>query len=149
MAFNRQAHPSLGHQTARAASDSTANLTRADKPARGLNAFANAILNPKPRDLAVLDDVHTITIRTSGIAPSHRIMADSPAAMLCQTALDRKARIVGVQEGVALFDVLGAHQIGICAIQDHRVPTAGKRIPLRIRMDKVQDPTLTDHRIVI
>jgi len=75
---------------------------------------------------AVLNNVDTSGIRCAGIAPSHRIVARRAAAALQQAAMDRKPRIVVVEERQHRPDLTAVEQFRIDAIEPHGVAAAGE-----------------------
>jgi len=105
MGLHRQAHLGLRHQAARGARDSASDLACTDEPARCLHTKACAILNAKTRYFAILDNIHAPAIRTACVTPCNGIMPHGAATMLGQPTLDWKARVFGIQIGVALFDL--------------------------------------------
>ena len=76
-------------------------------------------------------------------------MPGRPAPPLQQPAIDRKPRVIDVDQGTEGTDLLAVQDLGIDSAQHHGVPTPGRRITRAIGMEQVQDPALADHRVVI
>ena len=80
------------------AGDGQADLLRADRAARGLDARDPAGLADESRHFAVLNDVDAAVARRARITPDDRVMTRRAAPALQQSALDRKPRIVEIEE---------------------------------------------------
>ena len=76
-------------------------------------------------------------------------MAHSAAAMLRQTAFNRKPRVVGIQKRIARFDLLGRQHFCVCTIENHCITAPDKRIALRVSVDQVENAALADHGVEI
>ena len=69
----------------------------------------------KAGDLAILHDVDAEPVGAARIAPDHRVVARRAGARLQQPALDRKARIVEIEEGRQRAHLLAVEQFRIGA----------------------------------
>ena len=99
MAFDGNLDPGHGRDLARAACGDDADLLGPDRPARGLHAFDNTAHNVDPCDFAVLDQVHSKTVRAARISPGDRVMARRAATPMHQAAIDREPGVVEIKIG--------------------------------------------------
>ena len=76
-------------------------------------------------------------------------MAHRAAAALEQAALDRKARIVEIEQRAELSDLIGIQKLGVGAGQHHGVAASGESIALRVAVEEIEDAALRDHGVVI
>ncbi len=150
MAFDRQPQPGHRRDARRAAGHRHADLAGADRAARCLDAGHLAVgVAREAGHLAVLDDVDAERVGRMGIAPDDGVVARRAAAPLQQAALDRKARIVEIQERHHLAHAVGVEQFGIDAVDAHGVAAPRIGVALRVGMVEVQDAALADHRVVV
>ncbi len=84
-----------------------------------------------------------------GIAPGHGVVAHGAAAPLQQAALDREARVVEVQERRHGAHCVAVEQLGIDAVQPHRVAAPGVGVALGVGMVEVEHAALADHGVVV
>jgi hypothetical protein len=101
------------------------------------------------RHFAALDDVDATAVGAARIAPGHRIVAHCAAAPLQEAALDGKARIVIVEEGIHLAHRIAVEQLGIHAVDAHGVAAPREGVALRIGVTEVQDAALRDHGVEV
>ena len=149
VAFNGQAHASLGHEAARGARDGAADFACTDEAFSGLHAQTFALFDLEAGDLAILEDVDPVLVGAARVTPGHRVMAHRAAAPLRQTALDGEAGVVEIEERVFAFDRVEVEIFGIRAVQLHRVAAPDEGVALRVGMDQVHDPALADHGVVV
>ena len=149
MAFHRQAHMHLVHHAAGRSRHGNADLLRADIAARGFHPQNLAVLGAKAGDFAVLDDIDAAHVGPARIAPCHGVMPHRAAALLRQTALDREAGVVKVQEGIQCAHIFLGQQLRVGAVHDHRVAATGIGVALGVGVEQVQDAALADHRVVV
>ena len=149
MALDRKAHARRLHHVAAASGNGTADLARGDEAAACLDARAAPVLDTEAGDLAILNDVDAAPVGSAGIAPCHRIVADSAATPLHQSPHDGQARIVEIQERAFGAQLRGVKEFGIGAVEDHRVAAPPVGVALGVRMIDVVDAALADHRVVV
>lgn len=81
------------------------------------------------------------TVRAAGKAPGDRIVPCRTAARLQQAADDGEPRIVAeIQHRRIPPNLFPVQQLGIDAVQAHRVAAPGIGVHLRIAMGQVQNP---------
>ena len=97
MAFNRHTEPRHRRDLTGAACNGHPDLLGFDWPLGGLDPHDFAVFNINTGDFAVLDNIDTLHISPTRIAPGHRIVPRSAAPRVIKPAIDRKARIVEVQ----------------------------------------------------
>ena len=100
-------------------------------------------------DLAVLDDVDAAIAGAAGKAPGHGVMPHRAAAGLQQPALDRKPRVVEIEERREPAHAFAIEQFGIDTVHSHRIATSRKGVALAVRMVEVQHAALADHGVVV
>src|SRR6185436_19406935 len=113
MRLDRQPQSCERSDPRRAASDGKPNFRCADEATVGLHAFDTPLLDAKPGDLAVLDDIDTALIGSAGIAPDHGVVAHRARTWLPQRATNREPRIVEIGEGQELAHLVARQQLGI------------------------------------
>ena len=76
-------------------------------------------------------------------------MADRAAAPLQQSAANREACVVEIQERHHLADGLLVEKFGVDAVNAHRVAAPGESIALAVGVVKIEHAALADHGVVI
>src|SRR6185369_11094739 len=125
------------------------DLLRRDVALLRLDSEDAALADAKTRRGAILDDVDTAAVSRAGVAPGDGIVARRAAAGLKQAASDGEARIVEIDERHQRAHLLAIEQLGIDAVQPHGIAAPRIGVPLRIRMEHIQDAALADHGVVV
>jgi hypothetical protein len=81
--------------------------------------------------------------------PHDRVVTRGAPAALQQSAVDRKTRVLEIEEGRHAAHVVGEEQFRIHAAEAHRVSAPRRGIPLGIRVKQVQHAALAHHRVVV
>ena len=102
-----------------------------------------------PCDLADFDDVDAALIGGAGIAPDYGVVAHSARAWLHQRATNREPRIVEIGEGQEFAHLVARQQFGVDAREAHGVAAPSIGVPLRIRMEDVEDAALAHHSVEV
>ena len=108
-----------------------------------------AVLDNETGDLAILHDVDAAVAGAARIAPGDGVVPRGAAALLQQAALNRKARIVEIEEWQHGANLLAIEQIGIDAVQSHRIAAPRVGVALAVGVIQVQHATLADHGVVV
>ena len=133
----------------RAAGDGKPDFGCADEAAVRLHALDAALLDAEAGDLAILDDVDAAFIGGAGIAPGHGVVAHRAAARLHQRAANREPGIVEIGEGQIFAHLVARQQLGIDTGETHGVAPPHIGVPLRVRMEDVEDAALADHGVEV
>ena len=149
MALDRELEACERRDARGVASAGEADLARGDRAPRGLDAGDGAARDAEPRHLAVLDDVDAEPIGGARVAPGDGVMPHRAAAGLQQTAADREARVVEIEEGQHATHVLRVEQLGIHALQSHGVAAPHVGVALCVVVVEVEHAALADHRVVV
>src|ERR1700739_4647632 len=101
----------------------------------------------QPPPPAIPHNVATELICSARVTPHHRVVTGRPAARLEQTAKDRKSRILELQPRDEPAYLAPAQQLGVHAVEPHRVAAPGERIALRIGVEQVEHAALAHHDV--
>ena len=102
------------------------------------------------RDLAVLDDVHTVRSGGPRVAPGDGIVTHRSAAALQQTAHDLEAARLGRRELGREFEHRGPiEKLGVDAGEPHGIAAPGEIDHVVVRQRKVEHAARAVHHVVI
>ena len=132
------------------AGDGHADLLRPDRAARGFHADDGAArIAHEAGQFAILNDVDAAIGRAARITPDHCVVPRGAAAALQQPAHDRKPRMIIIEKGRQLAHRRAVEQLGIDAMQPHRIAAPGEGVALRVGVIEVEDAALADHRVIV
>ena len=121
-----------------------------DRAATRLYARDPVAAFEKPGHLAVLDDVDSEAVGGARVAPSDGIVARGARARLEETAVDRKASVLRiVEEGQEALDVLALQELGIDAVESHRVALAREHVELDRAVREHDLAALREHHVEV
>src|SRR5580658_7492173 len=105
-------------------------LAAGDGAARGLDAAHRAVLDANPGDGAVLQNVDAARVGGAGKTPGDRVVAHRAAAPLQESAADRKARIVEIEERHHAAHRVAIEELDVDAMHAHGVAAPRKGVAL-------------------
>ena len=128
----------------------SADLLAANASSRGLDPDDTLALFDKSSDFAVLNQIDTVTVRAPCISPGNRIVARNPRPVLPQRAVDRESgarRVVEIRRDLA--DLVTVQDIGIDAVETHRIAAPFQHRHLRVGMPEIELAPLRHHHIEV
>ena len=149
VALDRQAQTGHRRKPRGVAGDREPDLSGADRAARRLDGGDAPVADDEAGHLAILDDVDAAPVGGPGVAPDDCVVARRAAAALQQAAVDRKPRIVVIEERQHRPDLTAVEQFRVDAVKPHGVAAAGEGVTLRVGVIEIDHAALADHHVVI
>jgi len=97
----------------------------------------------------MLEDVDASRGRCAGIAPRDGVMTHRAAARLQESAEDRIAAVVEVDEWHEALHGLARQRLRVHTEQAHLVGTAREQVTLSLRVEEIERAALAHHRVEV
>ena len=150
VALDRQAEAGHAGEHARMSGDDDADLLRADRPARRLDACDAAARNLEGRHLAILNDVDAEAVGGARKTPGDRVMAGNARAPLQSGAEDRVAQGgAHVEDRAEGLDARRIEPLGIDAVQAVGIDAPARLAHVAQIVGEVHDAALGQHDVVV